>query len=111
MAPAAGSKSDSILAVVSMYWKLTPEMFEACLIAPATRARDGSRTAVCEALELSTDMMEYPPRAALSGAGNSDALSSHRGTGMVNAGLIRVGPSPSHSGARIARARNPSSRP
>ncbi|MHC2164822.1 hypothetical protein ACVL5V_007243 [Bradyrhizobium ottawaense] len=59
------------MAVVSMYWKLTPETFEACLIAPATRARDGSRTAVCVALELSTDMMKCPPRAALSSAGNS----------------------------------------
>ena len=56
MAPADGSKSDSILAVVSMYSKLTPVWFEACLIAPATR-RDESVAAVCEALELSTDMM------------------------------------------------------
>src|SRR3954454_23706718 len=71
VAPAAGSKSDSILAVVSMYWKLTPVRLETCLIAPATRARDASRPDVCEALELSTDMMKCPPRAALSGAGNS----------------------------------------
>nr|GAJ36167.1 hypothetical protein BDOA9_0153830 [Bradyrhizobium sp. DOA9] len=54
-----------------MYWKLTPVMLEACLIAPATRARDGSRPAVCVALKLSTDMMKCPPRAALSDAGNS----------------------------------------
>ena len=73
MAPAVGSKSDSILAVVTMYWKLTPVRLETCLIAPATRAREGSRPDVCEALELSTDMMKCPPRAALESAGNSAA--------------------------------------
>ena len=37
---AFGLKSDSILAVVSRYWKLVPVVVAACLMAPAIRARE-----------------------------------------------------------------------
>src|ERR1700722_1232225 len=55
-APALGLKSDSILAVASRYSKLAPVVFAACLIAPATRAREVSTPAVAWAFEVSTDM-------------------------------------------------------
>src|ERR1700761_6395346 len=59
-APAVGLKSDSILAVASMYSKLTPVDEAACLIAPATRTRAGSTPAAAVAFEVSTDMFWVP---------------------------------------------------
>src|SRR6516164_5869762 len=59
-APAAGLKSDSILAVASRYSKLVPLVPAACLIAPAMRTREGSTPGVAVALNVSADMFRSP---------------------------------------------------
>src|SRR6476620_5061589 len=59
-AAAVGLKLDSIFAVASRYSKLVPVVLAACLIAPATRVRDGSTLAAAVAFEMSTAMCWCP---------------------------------------------------
>src|ERR1700684_4424264 len=93
-APAVGLKSDSILAVASRYSKLVPVVVAACLIAPATRTREGSTPAVAVAFKVSTAMCWCPaPRETTVRSVRAPFLpksrSCHRHTGasMVNGGL------------------------
>ena len=74
-AAAFGLKLDSILAVVSRYSKLAPEVDAACLIEPAILTRVGSTPAAALALNVSIDISRCPApretlRAGLLDAGN-----------------------------------------